>query len=713
VPFASISRFLIFALVSASLVGCGADGGGGDVGTGTGGGDDDGALEAAIEARTDELLAEMTLEEKLAQKAGSGLREGVWLTPRNGRLGMYGMAMVDGPRGVSKETGSNTAFPVAMARGATWDPELERRVAAAIGREARARGANVLLGPCINLLRHPRWGRAQETYGEDTHHLSRFGVAFVEGAQTELMASAKHFAANSIEDTRFDVSVQMDERTLREIYLPAFRAVVEEADVASMMTAYNRVDGKYMAEQAELLGILKDEWAFSGFVESDWIWGTKSTVPSALAGLDIEMPDDNFFGNPLMEAVSSGEVTEAVIDASARRVIRAQVKWGLVDDGPVARFEAAPMSEIEKDEHIALAHEAAVASMVLLRNEGQLLPLHRPSTETIAVVGALADTPNIGDNGSSDVEPSRVVTPLMGLRQAAPSAVVDHLGADDVLDMAEATDVAAADVAIVVVGLTADDEGEYIPVINNIGDRESLSLSDTHQQLIADVVGANPNTIVVLEGGSTILVDPWRASVPGIVMAWYPGGEGGHALAELLFGGANFSGRLPATVPRDEADLVEFDNESLDVTYGYFHGYRALDRNGVAPRYAFGFGLSYTQFTYDALRQVGEGDDITLTFEVDVTNAGDAAGAEVVQLYLGHPGSSVERSVRTLAAFRRVDLEPGETATVTLSVPVADLAHWNASTSAWVIEDGEVRVEVGRNAGDLPLSTAVDVPDPR
>lgn len=694
---------------AGGLLGCGQDSGEGRSSTETdGSGDDDGALEAAIDARTDELVAEMSLEEKLTLKAGSGLGEGVWRTPGISRLGLRGMAMVDGPRGVSKETGSNTAFPVAMARGATWDPDLERRVGAAIGLEARARGASVLLGPCINMLRHPRWGRAQETYGEDVHHLARFGVAFVEGAQSELMASAKHFAANSIEDTRFDVSVQLDERTLREIYLPAFRAVAQDAEVASIMTAYNRVDGAYMAEQAELLGILKDEWGFGGFVESDWIWGTKSTVPSALAGLDIEMPDDNFFGEPLRQAVDAGDVPLAVIDGSVRRVVRAQVAWGLVGDGPVAPFESASAAVIERDDHLALAREAATKSMVLLRNEG-VLPLGE-EVASVAVVGALADTPNIGDNGSSDVEPSRVITPLAGLRAALPSAVIDHLGSDDTLDMAEASDVAAAQVAVVVVGLTDEDEGEYIPLVNPTGDRDTLALSDVHQQLIADVVAQNPNTVVVLEGGATILVDPWHDSVSAIVMAWYPGGEGGHALADLLVGRENFSGRLPLSVPVSEGDLVAFDNESLEVSYGYFHGYRALDRDGTAPRYAFGHGRSYTSFDYTELREVDGGDADTLSFVVDVRNTGEVAGDEVVQLYVGYPDSPVERNVRELRAFERVSLEPGETQSVTLSVSARDLDYWDSSARAWVSPADALRVEVGRSAADLPLRLDTVVP---
>lgn len=663
-------------------------------------------LEAAIDVRTDELLADMTLDEKVAQKSGSGLVAGSWRTPANERLGLHGLAMVDGPRGVSKFTGKNTAFPVAMARGATWDPELERRVAAAIGREVHARGASVLLGPCINMLRHPRWGRAQETYGEDVHHLSVMGTAFVRGAQEDagVMASAKHFVANSIEDTRFDVNVSVEPRAMREVYLPAFRAVVEDADVASIMTAYNSVDGAIMSQQADLLAIPRDEWGFAGFYESDWLWGTETTVEAAEAGLDIEMPSGAHFGDDLLAAVEAGEVSMATLDASVRRIVRAQVAWGLVDEGPVPTWEMGDPGVIEQPEHLALAREVATRSMVLLRNEQGALPLDVDALETIAVVGELADTPNIGDEGSSDVAPSEVVTPLQGLQAAAPELLIEHVAAEDVLDASAAADVAAADVAIVVVGLTTEDESEFIPQISPAGDREDLELSPAHRQLIADTVAANPNTIVVLEGGSAIVVDPWHEQVPAIVMAWYPGGQGGHALADLLLGKANFSGHLPLTIPVAEADLVPFDNESLQVDYGYFHGYRALDRAGVQARYSFGHGLSYTEFDYADLRETDDGDPDTLSFAVDVTNVGERAGVDVVQLYVGYPDSEVERNVRELRAFATVDLAPGETATVPLVVEAEDLAYWDPTTKAWRFEPGPMRVEVGRSAGDLPLT---------
>ncbi len=412
----------LMALACAGLIACDGGGGGGGGETAAEQGFCGGADEE-VEARVDELLAQMTLAEKVEQMHGGGGIDGGWLTPDNERLGIPGFAMIDGPRGVSGIAGHATAFPVGMARGATWDPDLEERVGAAIGAEARAVGASVLLAPTINLLRHPSWGRAQETYGEDSLHIGKMGAAFIRGAQQHIAASAKHFALNSIEDTRFTVSVLADERTLREVYLPHFRMAVEEGHVASVMSAYNRVRGAYAAENAHLLSdILKGEWGFAGFVESDWILGTRSTVPSALAGLDVEMPTSQYYGAPLQAAVENGEVPAAVIDAAVRRVLRVKLCFRLDSDPPVPDPAA-----IETAETLALAREVARAAIVLLRNEGAVLPLDVTAIDSLAVVGPLADAENIGDTGSSAVMPSEIVTPLEGIVARLGAAAVTHV----------------------------------------------------------------------------------------------------------------------------------------------------------------------------------------------------------------------------------------------------------------------------------------------
>lgn len=648
-----------------------------------------------VEGRVDALLAQMTLEEKVAQTAGTKLISSTGLYPVPGveRLGIPGLEMVDGPRGVSKGAGNATAFPVGAARGATFDPELERRVGAAMGREARAKGASVLLAPTINLLRHPRWGRAQETYGEDPVLLGDLGTAFVQGVQSErVLASAKHFAANSIDDTRFKVDVQVSDRALRELYLPHFRQVVEEGNVASVMSAYNKVNGLYCSENPPLLrDILKGEWGFMGFVESDWVFGTYTTVPAAEAGLDIEMPFGVYFGAALGDAVAGGALDEAVVDEAVRRIVRAKLCYRLDTEPPV--LDAAV---IETAEHRALAREVAARSIVLLKNVDDALPLDPATLGKIAVVGPLADRENIGDLGSSAVAPSEVVTALEGLVESLGPARVVHVPWPFDADGEAA--LAAADAVIAVVGLTSEDEGEGLIAA---GDRESLALPGDQAELIAQAVAQNPQTIVVLEGGGAVVVRPWVDDVAAVLMAWYPGMEGGHALADVLLGVVNPSGRLPHVFPVAEADLPPFDNVSLEVTYDAWHGYRHLDRTGVAPEFPFGFGLSYTQFEYLAVREVeGEG----LAVEVDVKNAGDRGGIEVVQLYVGKPDSAVERAPRELKAFAAVSLEAGETRTVRLDVPWQRLAIYDGG---WRVEPGEYAVEVGASSRDLALTLGV------
>ena len=677
----------------------------------------DGALEAeyrdtgfcgdsgeTTEARIDGLLAQMTLAEKLGQMHGSTLA-GAWRTPSVPALGIPGYGMLDGPRGVSQLAGHATAFPVGMARGATWDLALEERVGAAVGEEIRAKAASVLLAPVINILRHPRWGRAQETYGEDTFHLGRMGSAFVRGAQQHVIANPKHFAANSIEDTRFNVDVTVDERSLREIYTRHFQDAVQRGRAASVMTAYNSVNGAFSSENFHLLhDILKDEWGFQGFVESDWIFGMHSTVPALTAGLDIEMPFPSYYGTPLTNAVTGGQVPLALIDGAVRRILRPQLCFRLDSNPPVA-----DPSLVESPAHVDLALEVARKSIVLLKNAGGALPIDRAQTTSVVVVGTLAAVANLGDTGSSNVSPTTAVTPLDGIVAHAGGVTVTHV-AGPILSPADQAAIAAADAAVVVVGLTAADEGEGFV---GAGDRLSLDLAGGQDQVVADVAGLNARTVVVLEGSGPVTM-PWLADAAAVVMAWYPGQQGGNAIAEVLFGDVNPSGKLPQSFPVADADLPPFDHVSLAVTYGYYHGYRWLERNATAPLFAFGFGLSYTSFQYA---------DLTVTpatlspwgrarVTVDVTNTGAVAGDEVVQLYVSYPGSAVDRAERDLKGFARVHLEPGETRSVLLEVRAADLAYWDVGADAWVVEPLGYGVHVGPSSTDLPLAATLTVAGP-
>ncbi len=664
-----------------------------------------GCQEETVEALVSDILAEMTLAEKIDQMHGIGFLpvDGLWHTADNERLGIPGFSMVDGPRGVGIYAGTATAFPVGMARGATWDPVLEERVGGAIGREVRAKGGSVLLAPTINILSHPRWGRAQETYGEDPHHLGRMGAAFIRGAQNYVVASAKHYALNNIENTRYWVNVSVDERTLREIYLPHFRMAVREGHVGSIMSAYNRVNGHYCSANFPLLGqILKGDWGFKGFVESDWLFGTWSSDESAMAGLDIEMPAPIFYGNRLFAAVAKGTVPEETIDEAVRRILRVKYCFGL-DTDPA---EPDP-KEVATEEHAALALEVARKAIVLLKNDGAL-PLDRKYIESVAVIGELADTPNHGDNGSSTVAPPYVITPLEGMRNRAGDIRVDYVVGNP-LSADNRAVIAGADATVVVAGLTAEEEGEAI--IPGKGDRVNLGLPAKQEQLIAAVADLNPRTIVVLEGGSVITLESWLPRVEAVLMAWYPGQEGGNAIADVIFGDVNPSGRLPSTWPRSEEDLPAFVNDRSQVAYGCYHGYLHVDREGIEPRFPFGYGLSYTTFAYAKLtlsaqtvRSKG-----TLRVGADVSNTGAVAGEEVVQLYVRCTGSRVDRPVRMLKGFMKVFLTPGETRRVLFDLPAEELAFYDVAVGDWDVEPISYTIHIGPSSRDLRLSGSFTV----
>lgn len=688
-----------------------------------------------IEARAEALHAQLTLDEKLSLMDGDspfwpGLAEMMapggygsrpWVAGAVPRLGLPGIRFVDGPRGIIME--GATTFPVSMARGATFDAALEERVGDVIGRELRALGGNFFGGVCINLLRHPAWGRAQETYGEDTRHLAAFGAALTRGVQRHVMACAKHYALNSMENARFKVDVTIDDRALHEVYLPHFKAAVD-AGVASIMSSYNSVNGEWAGQNRTLLTtILKQEWGFRGFIITDFIFGLRDALRAALAGLDVEMPFSMHFERHLQALVGEGRVPLARIDDAALRVLRQQVRLG-AGRNPTD-YERGIVGCAA---HRALAREAAQKSIVLLRNEGDILPLGRSAR--IALIGRLAAVPNTGDGGSSNTKPDHVVTPLEGLQAALGADRVAHDDGSDVARAAKAA--AAAEVAVVVAGYTHEDEGEYIPpdmipsfaplfppprpeeeaIAKKIlpghgqeagsfspgGDRDRLTLHPRDEALIQAVSAANPRTVVVLMAGSAVITEAWRERVRGIVVLWYPGMEGGHALADVLLGRVNPGGRLPCTFPRRAEDLPFFDRAATAITYDLWHGYRKLARAGARAAFPFGFGLSYTHWRLSNLRlarsELRAGD--TLEATVDVANAGAVEGDEVVQLYLAVKDSQVERAARELKAFARVTVAPGRTESVTLRVPVRELAY--RSAGGWVLEATPVEAIVARDA---------------
>ena len=693
-----------------------------------------------IADRIDQILAQATLAEKVGMMSGRGFfkayREdgGVWgARPyRAGsgieRLGVEPLYFTDGPRGVAR--GNSTAFPCTMARGASFDTHLERRIGEAMGIEVRAQGCTLSGAVCINLLRHPAWGRAQETYGEDSHHLGRMGTALGLGIQAHnVIATVKHFALNSMENARFTVDVRIDERTLHEVYLPHFKQCVD-AGIASVMSAYNKVNGEYCGQDRVLLtDILRGEWGFTGFVHSDWVMGVYKQYGAA-AGLDIENPEPVVFGERLLAAVQAGTVEPHVIDTACRRILSAQLRFAEAED-PLPDY---PMSLVASPLHRALALEAAEKSAVLLTNDGTL-PLRKDTK--LAVLGRLAAIENTGDNGSSRVRAQGIVTALAGLQA--------YLGHDQLLTGDESDLDAArlaterADTIVVVVGTTAEEEGEYIPgdialgqagseaaMPDHIpdavkearknapprpkaigGDRLDLSLPEAQLALIDVAIASGKAVVVVIVAGSAIIVEGWHDRVGAILQTFYSGMEGGTALARLLFGDVSPSGKLPFTVARDVADYPPFDREATTADYGYWHGYALFEHERRAPRFPFGHGLSYTRFGYRALKVTRH--DGVINVEIAVCNHGAMQATEIVQAYVGFPGIVEPRAAKSLAAFTRVDLTPAETSIVTLSIAIDDLRYRDTAKHGWRLEPGAHRILVGPCSAGPFLEAALDL----
>ncbi|MBN1814557.1 MAG: glycoside hydrolase family 3 C-terminal domain-containing protein [Anaerolineae bacterium] len=690
-----------------------------------------------IETKAQEWLAQLTLDEKIEmmdgdtpfwagmiEMMGGGYGDHPWNAGVISRLGIVGIRFVDGPRGIILD--GATTFPVSMARGAAWDVTLEERIGDVIGRELRALGGTLFGGVCINLLRHPAWGRAQETYGEDPYHLGEMGAALARGVQRHAMACAKHYALNSMENARFKVDVRISPRALHEIYLPHFKRVVDEG-VAAVMSAYNSVNGEWCGQNKVLLtDILKEQWGFEGYVLTDFFLGMRDAKKAALAGQNLEMPFQMHYHQHLKHLVENGDVPLELIDEAVLRLLRQQLRLLRPAD-----YDAA---QVGSESHRALAREAAEKSIVLLQNKGDLLPLR--GLKKIAVIGRLADTPNTGDGGSSNTRPAYVVTPLAGIQAAleGQAEVLYDNGHD--LEQAKAT-AQAADAVVLVVGYTHIDEGEFLDpaTMQNLaslfppptseeasiaqgfmqgmagqpddafltgGDRDLLTLSPDDEALIQAIATVNSQAIVAVMGGSAVITEAWRERVPAILMLWYPGMEGGHALADILLGRVNPSGKLPFVIPQRAEDLPFFDKNATQIEYDLWHGYRKLEREDHTPAFPFGFGLSYTSYSYAnlTLAQTELGPSDTLPVSLMVTNTGAYAGEEIVQLYVSAIDSAVERAPKELKAFTRIALQPGETRTVQFRVPISRLAYYDESQADFVVEPLEYEIFVGAHSLD-------------
>ncbi len=667
--------------------------------------------------RARQIVSEMDLEEKVHLMSGRVTMEELladvqhpdrhynWYPyPAGGHegLGVPALKFCDGPRGVVCGHGS-TCFPVSMARGASFDTALEEEIGGAIGREVRAYGGNFFGGVCVNIPYNPGWGRSQEVYGEDPHHMGSMGSALVKGVQSHnVVACVKHYAFNSMEIARFKVSVECNKRTEQEVFLPHFKDCID-AGAGSVMSAYNRYQGVYCGHNHYLLEeVLRKTWNFDGFVISDFIWGIRDTAAAANAGMDVEMCITRFYGPALIAAVRKGQVSEDVIDRSARRIVRTLLAFDEAED---------PM-EYGKDligcsEHAALAQRSAEESITLIKNQGQVLPL-AADVQSIAVIGRLAEAENLGDHGSSRVFPNHVVTPLEGLCQRLPDA--DILFCDG-SDLEQAKRMArSADAVVFVVGYDHADEGEYVSgdQMENYtqsigGDRvDSLGLHQEDIDLIEAVAPENDAAVAVLIGGSMIMTQPWDAYVRAIVMAYYPGQAGGTALARILLGDVNPSGKLPFVVPFDEGHLPQVDWNADEQWYDYYHGYKKLDKEGIQPMYHYGHGLSYTSFALsDCAVSVQEGQ---LTATVQVENTGSRPGAEVVQLYVAMPDSQVDRPEKALKGFCRVELEPGFAERIRMACPLAKLAYFDEGSDSWQLETGRYTAYIGTSSDPAVLT---------
>ena len=664
-----------------------------------------------IRAFVEEVIGSLTVEEKIGIMSGQvteqKLLDDLFLiehynvkpypTMAVERLGLPNVRFVDGPRGVV--AGSATCFPVSMARGATFDRELEEEIGKVIGAEVRAVGGNYFGGVCINLPRNLRWGRAQECYGEDQYHLGEMGAALTRGVQSQnVMACIKHFALNSIENARFKADVQISKRTLPEVFLPHFKRCIEEG-AASVIGAYNKVLGEQASESSFLLrDILRDQWGFEGFTLSDFLWAVHDGVKAVKSGMNIEMPCFCHYIEDLPKALEDGRLEMADLDEAVGYILRTILYYETRKD-PQEYNE----NMLACDRHIEVAGRAARESMVLLKNEGKILPLDKEATEKIVVLGVLGDIENIGDHGSSKVHPYYTVTPFKGLMKKMPRAQILY---NDGKDIEQAKKLAAdADAVVIVAGYIHSDEGEFLADRSDIaemgGDRVSMRLHQRDIDLIEGVKGICKNTVVSIVGSSAILIDEWEKDIPAILFSFYSGMEGGNALADILFGDVCPSGKLPYTVAYSEEDYPYFDPDCEEIEYEYYHGYCKMEKEGRKVLYPFGYGLSYTEFTCGKPEILVFAN--TAKISVLLKNTGTVKGAEVVQLYVGCEGSRVDRPVKLLKDFARVELMPGEETKVSLSVSKESMAYFDEEQDTFVTEDIKYIAYIGNCSADTAL----------
>jgi beta-glucosidase len=709
----------------------------------------------SVDDRVNDLLPRLTLEEKISLVHG----DSKFTTAPIPRLGIARRWLSDGPHGVREDVAADawnsagrtddfsTNLPADLLLAATWDPNLAKDFGTVIGQEARARGKQIMLGPSVNIQRTPLCGRNFEYMGEDPFLTSRIAVGYIKGAQAQGISSCvKHFALNNQEQDRGTIDVEVDERTLREIYLPAFKAAVQEGGVLSVMGAYNQLRGQHCCENDYLLNqILKDEWGFKGLVVSDW-GGAHDTREAALNGLDLEMGTDKpyaqyYLSGPFLAGIQSRQIPISVLDDKARRNLRVMFATHLIGNDPP--FET--KGSLNTPEHQSTARHIAEQGMVLLKNQDGALPLNPSKIKTIAVIGANATHKFATEGGSAGIKALYEATPLEGIirrvgektdvtfsegypqpphrRPGRPTTNASGVStrpawepttaqlltsSPELIDRA----VQAArqvDVAIVIAGTNHsrnfDTEG---------ADRKDMKLPYNQDELIRRVVAANPRTIVVLISGGAVEMDGWVNQVPAIVQAWYPGMEGGNAIASVLFGDVNPSGKLPCTFPKKLEDSPAHALGAYPGVGGVEHyeegllvGYRWFDTKNIEPLFPFGHGLSYTTFDYSSLKLTNgaTAEEPLVTVTADISNAGQREGSEVVQVYVHPEHPSVSRPDKELKGFQKVSIRAGEKQTVSIPLNRSAFAFYDPEKKGWVAEQGDYTILVGSSSRDIRLKS--------
>ena len=705
-------------------------------------------ISSEFDAEIDKLISQMTLEEKIGMLHGNSM----FSTGAVERLGIPELKMADGPLGVREEISRDnwapagltndfaTYYPAGGALAATWDAEMAYTFGNSLGQEMRARDKDMLLSPAINMVRTPLGGRTYEYMSEDPFLNKKIAVPLVVGLQdNDVMACVKHFAANNQETNRDFVDVQIDERTLREIYLPAFEAAVKEGHAYGIMGAYNKFRGEYLCENDYMLNkILRDEWGFKGIVVSDWA-AVHSTAKSLKSGLDIEMgtpkPFNEFYlADKLVAAAKAGEVSEAEIDIHVKRILRTLFQVKAM--GPDSKNRV--KGSISTEAHYQDAYKIAAEAIVLLKNDNNALPLKLDGVKSIAVIGNNATKKNALGGFGAGVKTKREITPLEGLKNRLPSSIKINYAEGylerydeknkgklgditlngpvtiDALDPAKVSEAVEAakksDVAIIFAGSNRDYETEA-------SDRRTLKLPFGQEELIKKVQAVNPRTIVVMIAGAPFDINEVSKNASTLVWSWFNGSEGGNALADVILGKVNPSGKLPWTMPKNIMDSPAHATKSFPggktVNYaeGILIGYRWFDTKDIAPLYPFGYGLSYTTFAFENAKadKTSYDENETITVSVAVKNTGKVDGKEVVQLYASKSDSKVSRASKELKGFKKVLVKAGNSETVTIKLPVKELAYYDVASKKWVVEAGKYTLKVGNSSRDIKKEIAITI----